>query len=66
MGHQDTGKHNIHNGGMVGYKNVRFTFVFFLVGKMGEVISQTHAVKHSETPDTDKFVSVFVMFFIKG
>ncbi len=66
MGHQDAGKHNIHNGSMIRNENVRFTFVFFLVRKIDEIVPQTHAVKHSKTPDPDKFVSIFVMLFIKG
>lgn len=64
--HQDAGKHDIHNGSVIRNENVWFAFIFFLVRKIREVISQTHTVEHPETPDADKFVSVFVMLFIEG
>lgn len=51
---------------MIRNKNVGFAFVFFLIGKVGKIISQTHAVEHPEAPDADEFVCVFVMLFIKG
>lgn len=63
MGHQDAGEHDIHDGGMVRDKNILFVFVLFLIGKPDEFISQSHTVKHSETPDPDEPVSMFIMLF---
>lgn len=51
---------------MIRNENVGFTFIFFLIGKVGKVISQAHSVEHPEAPDADEFVGVFVMLFIKG
>ncbi len=62
----NAGKHNIHDGCMIGDKNIRNTFVFFLFRKFNEIIPETHSVKHSETPDPDKFIAVFIMLFVKG
>lgn len=51
---------------MIRNENVRFVFVFFLIRKVGKIISQTHPVEHPEAPDADEFVRVSVMLFIKG
>lgn len=51
---------------MIRNENVGFAFIFFLIGKVGKVISQAHAVKHPEAPDADELVCVSVMLFIKG
>lgn len=63
---QDADKHNIHNGRMVGDKDIRCILIFFLFRKFNQIISEAHPVKHAETPEPDKFIAVFIMLFIKG
>lgn len=62
---QNADKHNIHDRGVVRDKNVRYIFIFFLGGELNKVIPETHSVEHSETPEPDKLITVFIMFFIK-
>lgn len=51
---------------MIGDKNIRYIFVFFLFRKLNQVISEAHSVEHTETPESDKFIAVFIMLFVKG
>ncbi len=62
---QNADKHDIHDRGVVGDKNIRYILIFFLSGEFNKIISETHSVEHSETPDSDQLIAVFIMFFIK-
>ena len=62
----NAGKHNVHDRCMIRDENIRNTFVFLLFRKFNEIISETHSVKHSETPESDKFIAVLIMLFVKG
>ncbi len=60
-----TGEHDIHDGSMIRNENVLFIPIFFLLRKLDEIISEAHSIKHSKTPDADKFIRIFIMLFIK-
>jgi hypothetical protein len=49
---------------MIGNNNILFV-LSFLIRKLDEFISEAHSVKHSVAPEPDKFISIFIMLFIK-
>lgn len=63
MREQNAGKHDIHDRGMIGDKNILLAFILLLSRKFNKVIPETHSIKHSETPQADKFIGIPVMFF---
>jgi len=48
---------------MVGNDKVRLIFIDFFCGLENLFISETHSIEHSDGPDADEKVTVFVMFF---
>lgn len=59
-------QHNVHNGGMVGNKNVLLVFIKLLSGQFRHFIPQSHSVEHAAAPVPDKTVGMAVMFFAVG
>lgn len=50
---------------MIGDYNVLCVFINFFIGEIDEFVSHSHSVENPVTPDSDKYISVFIGFLIK-
>lgn len=51
---------------MVGDDNVLCVFIDFFISKIDELVSHSHSVENSVTPDSDENVGVFIGFLVEG
>lgn len=51
---------------MVGDDNVLCVFVNFFICQIDELVSHSHSVEDSVTPDSDEYIGVFIGFLVEG
>ena len=63
---QNARQHNVHNGSVIGYDNVRLIFINLLTRFADKPVPETHTVKHSDSPESYKKITMFIILLPDG